>query len=105
MDLNRCRPLTSSHFVFGVHPLGCSAAQDTLKGGRQTPRPRKMRTLQTSAPRGPVPFGQPGFSRCDVLTLVWPDGVGSPALLPLQSQVDQQKYDGSLRAPTGAPIT
>src|SRR5258708_3873147 len=28
---------SSSHFVFGVHPLGCSPAQDTLKGGHQTP--------------------------------------------------------------------
>src|SRR5207302_5079773 len=30
---------STSHFGFGVHPLGCSAAPDTLKGGHQTPRP------------------------------------------------------------------
>ena len=43
------RSPSSSQFGFGVHPLGCSAAQDTLKGGHQTRRQLHLPWLPCAA--------------------------------------------------------
>src|SRR6266404_4087127 len=85
--LNRSQHAVFLHRALQVNSLSHSASEWSSASGNPAAADRNsVPSGEVSSPRFPIPFYQPGLSGGDVLTLVGPDGIGSPFFLPFQIQ-------------------